>query len=628
MPTWLPHPRLEAELAPRIKKVTDRMPPQHLQAPTRNETFEVPDQAWDRLQDWAFSQGFAIIIGQCGDRRKNYRCVHHSKGTKNWRKLPEHAGEANPENDKVRKQEKTKIKSKDCKWHYYIAWKSLKRGSDEDKTWVLGVGLQEHTHDLVPNPLFNQIHPNRNEDYAIALELSKTNRRAKLPYSLSERVLDHTPKDPDQEFTIPKKKYYDLVPSTIRSREDVLQGLLKALDSEQFTSYPRHNYVKNAAGAIQKRILQQVVIIDNNQRRLAKRFCSDFMMQNDATFNTNATKLLLFVAVGVTNTNMTFSAALSFATAESEEAYRFFFDVLNEQLWDDCPPPRVNLADQGKGLIAALPIKLPDCQLQLCSWHAVQNIRARVNNGKRGYAKERRDEIHDAAWAWMKTSLATIDENREALTSLLQPADQEYFETYWRHKEPLVLWCYTRNYRNLGAESTQRNEGIHPVFQAVLNPQISVENAVKAMIAKLRLIYRKLRAMEERSRIDRPRAAEFNAFSVVIGKVTTYAIEKTNPEWIAVKALVAAATAEGEDLPTRAELLCDCELYIRFALPCCHYLLRACVEGFPIPLYKQTKRQLRRPTKPERSKRQRPSFRSFARRDCITRPSTSDKERS
>ena len=35
-----------------------------------------PDDAWTRLQDYAFSQGFAIVTGQCGqaDPRKTYKC--------------------------------------------------------------------------------------------------------------------------------------------------------------------------------------------------------------------------------------------------------------------------------------------------------------------------------------------------------------------------------------------------------------------------------------------------------------------------------------------------------------------------------------------------------------------------
>lgn len=53
-------------------------------------------------------------------------------------------------------------------------------------------------------------------------------------------------------------------------------------------------------------------------------------------------------------------------------------------------------------------------------------------------------------------------------------------------------------------------------------------------------------------------------------------MEKINPEWIAAKEL--AIHPDIEEGP------CDCDIYIRWTLPCRHYLLRACREGFPIPM--------------------------------------------
>ena len=53
---WIPHPYLEEDLIPVVQRVIDRIPPPHLLPPTRNETFDTPDDAWTRLQDYAFSQ--------------------------------------------------------------------------------------------------------------------------------------------------------------------------------------------------------------------------------------------------------------------------------------------------------------------------------------------------------------------------------------------------------------------------------------------------------------------------------------------------------------------------------------------------------------------------------------------
>ena len=129
-PSWVPHPYLDEDLIPILQRAIDRIPPSHLLPPRKNETFDTPDDAWTRLQDYAFSQGFAIVTGQYGkaDPRKAYKCIHHSVETKNWRKLPEHKGEQDLEHRTTRQQEKTKIKAKACEWRITIAFKDIKRG--------------------------------------------------------------------------------------------------------------------------------------------------------------------------------------------------------------------------------------------------------------------------------------------------------------------------------------------------------------------------------------------------------------------------------------------------------------------------------------------------------------------
>ncbi|CAF9942052.1 hypothetical protein IMSHALPRED_003174 [Imshaugia aleurites] len=130
-PLWVPHPYLEEDPHSILQRAIDRIPPSHLLPPSKNETFNTPDDAWTRLQDYAFSQGFAIVTGQCGkaDPRKTYKCIHHSAETKNWRK---------------------KIQT----------YKDLKRGGS-NRTWVLDLGKQEHSHDVPPNPPDYEIHQQR-----------------------------------------------------------------------------------------------------------------------------------------------------------------------------------------------------------------------------------------------------------------------------------------------------------------------------------------------------------------------------------------------------------------------------------------------------------------------------------
>ena len=60
MATWTPSLALDSSLVPAAQKFIDRMPPAHLEAPADGERFEVPEEAMERLQDYAFSQGFVV----------------------------------------------------------------------------------------------------------------------------------------------------------------------------------------------------------------------------------------------------------------------------------------------------------------------------------------------------------------------------------------------------------------------------------------------------------------------------------------------------------------------------------------------------------------------------------------
>ena len=69
-------------------------PPAHLGDPSRDEIFESKDAAFVRLQDWAFTKGFAIVKESAKTKngkmnRLCLNCVHHKKDTKNSCKLEE-----------------------------------------------------------------------------------------------------------------------------------------------------------------------------------------------------------------------------------------------------------------------------------------------------------------------------------------------------------------------------------------------------------------------------------------------------------------------------------------------------------------------------------------------------------
>ena len=69
------------------------------------------------------------------------------------------------------------------------------------------------------------------------------------------RILENTPKKSNEIFHLKKKKYYNLVSSVTRSRENILTKLLEYLDNLKFTTKVRYIYIKNKYNVLIKRIL-------------------------------------------------------------------------------------------------------------------------------------------------------------------------------------------------------------------------------------------------------------------------------------------------------------------------------------------------------------------------------------
>jgi hypothetical protein len=112
--------------------------------------------------------------------------------------------------------------------------------------------------------------------------------------------------------------------------------------------------------------------------------------------------MVLLVIVGITSTNKNFPAAYSFAKSEATVSFNFLFDSFKHFVFgSDIAEPRVVLADQAAGLIAAMPVSMPNCLLQHCNWHVSQNIAKRL--AERRYLKEERKEVMDHVWWYIQS---------------------------------------------------------------------------------------------------------------------------------------------------------------------------------------------------------------------------------
>jgi hypothetical protein len=74
----------------------------------------------------------------------------------------------------------------------------------------------------------------------------------------------------------------------------------------------------------------------------------------DATFNTNALRLPLFVIVGITNTRKTFPLAYCYITSELAKSFDFVGGELTKYVFYDCLEAVVICANFTKGLGAAI----------------------------------------------------------------------------------------------------------------------------------------------------------------------------------------------------------------------------------------------------------------------------------
>ncbi len=211
-----------------------------------------------------------------------------------------------------------------------------------------------------------------------------------------------------------------------------------------FIIWIQYFYTLNDADVLIQKNIEQIFLLNNYQRKLSKRFISDFMMKTDAIFNINALKMLLFVTVNVINTTMIFSVCFSFVISEFEDTFNFFIQCMYEELFNDCLSSRIIIVDQSKRLMTSLFISMLNVQLQLCNWHVCENIWARVAKFKVDYFFERREEIKNATWQWVKFSTTTeLQVNRAALLMLLHSSDWDYFWIDWYFKKRQMILCYT-----------------------------------------------------------------------------------------------------------------------------------------------------------------------------------------
>jgi hypothetical protein len=124
MESWVPPAGLPDFVVAPIQQAIEKIPSPHFLPPQAGELLD-PDKAYERLQNYAFTQGFCIVISS-RDRAKTYIrfvCIHHGFTTPNWRRLDEQRTE-----EGNREKEYTSIRARGCPWQVYVSFKGVTRG--------------------------------------------------------------------------------------------------------------------------------------------------------------------------------------------------------------------------------------------------------------------------------------------------------------------------------------------------------------------------------------------------------------------------------------------------------------------------------------------------------------------
>ena len=144
-----------------LQKAIALLPPSHRLLPHDDEIFQFSEDAKTRVQDHAFTQGFAVVT-ENNDKKKHLvilDCIRHHIESKNTRKLDE----------KDRKRLNTKVTFNECKYRIRV-----KRNKDE--VWRLILTNMEHNHEMAIDSFSFQKHNSRDPDRATALDHAKNLR--------------------------------------------------------------------------------------------------------------------------------------------------------------------------------------------------------------------------------------------------------------------------------------------------------------------------------------------------------------------------------------------------------------------------------------------------------------------
>ena len=602
---------ITAELRAQVAAAVAALPPPHRRAPVDGELAASRDAAFERLQDWAFTRGFAIAKDSCKTSadgqtvRAYFDCVHHKKATRNTRRLADA--------DRRRRRVETPSQATDCRFRLCVARLKQQQqqqggggGGGGGGGWQIRAMNLHHNHAPSPDPFRYVQHRAKRPGHARAVAVAAEHRGV-ISYSRSAAILAR------DGLELERKLFYNLgrrdgKPAQAAQDEDELAQALRALKEAGVLAYVREGS-------------RDLFWMSPEQVRMGQRFVSGFVYEVDSAFGPDVMGLPLSVVVGIDNCGKTFPLAYCYIGAESAESFRWIAGLLDELVFRGCPDAAVVIGDFSRGLGAAIAAKgasdagivenavpalvrrteFPETRevtvgpegserkllLQVCEGHAARAIkRDLVAAGK--YEKDGRKELEDAIRRWIQAeSREELERCRAKLTDALGDDGKEYVKNFCEPKEPQFCRAYTRSYANLGVHSTQRNKSYSAVLKAGLQSHLPLSKAVALIIDATLDLGRRYYDEINRQRRLLPCLLDQHGFATVGGKLTHYALDIAMNEWSAAKQMageIEQGREEEIDYASFSECTFGCELPTRYGLPCRHWMYRGLKEDEPLPL--------------------------------------------
>jgi hypothetical protein len=101
-----------------------------------------------------------------------------------------------------------------------------------------------------------------------------------------------------------------------------------------------------------------------------------------------------------------------------------------------------------------------------------------------------------------------------------------------------VCCAYTKQYANLGCNSTKRNESYNHEVKSSLNPQLTLEESTRRLDEHMKQLMRTIGKHEAATRTSTPLLVHDTiAFSLLTAEITHYTLQKIAPEWEVAKQL-------------------------------------------------------------------------------------------